>query len=335
MKKIIYAMVLSAAAAVVLSACSQSETEEQQNVKGASFSYGFEVSGEAQETKTTFGAHAIDWESGDSIGVYAVASGAVKSANQTAPVDVVSSPNVMTVKSTQALVAGDKIYSYYPYSSANGADPTAIKMSIPTTQVNGDADAAPLVGLPFTMTAEAQANTVTPIGKINYCNLASGMMLKIYSSDSKLAVEKVKKVVFNADQAIAGDFTFDITKVDYENKSTLAISGYAAQSVTTTASNLTLGTSADATPAVVGMILAPGSYTGTIQVFTDSAFYTYNVTAAKTFIRSAKKILTVDLKNAAVRSSISVLSSYSTSLSMVFHGSMILRLLFPTEGATI
>lgn len=287
-----------AVGAAMLTACSEKDSSPVQKQDGK-FSYLFQVGNadSQQGTKATIGNTAIEWASTDKIGVYASTS-----VNQSSVITT-GTPCTINVTSSVALTSGDKVYCYFPYSADNASNAVnAIKMSIPYYQTNMDASTAPMVGLPYTMSSDAAASTQTAVGRINFCNLAGGFLFRIYSSNSSYTSEKVKRVVFNANEAIAGDFTFDLTAVKYSDPSTLAISGYSIKRIATSVADLTPSDSKTTTIANVSMLVAPGSYTGTVQVFTDKAIYTYNVTTAKTVERNTIKTLDVDLGSAALRS---------------------------------
>jgi|GEM_PF-3587472 len=300
----------------MLSACSENETtpvsEEGQYV------YTFQVgNGDNPDSKTTFGKTCIEWKAGDKIGIYTV--GAAGNSQNNSSAVTVGTPCTIYLKSTYALASGDKVYTYYPYKKSTGTDPAAAKLTIPVTQTNGDADAMPMVGLPFTMTSAADANTDTPVGKINYCNLGAGIMFNIYSTNSSYTTEKIKKVVFEANKAIAGSFTFDLTKVDYTNASTLAISGYTEKSVGTEVASVAIPASKTAVTTPVGMVVAPGTYSGKLSVVTDNATYSFTLTTTS-YTRNTKSTINVNLANGTreKKAGLKLLRATSSTLAFQF-----------------
>jgi hypothetical protein len=306
MKKINKTFALVAVCATMFTACSEKDSNTAQKQDG-NYSYLFQVgSADSQQgTKATYGTTAIEWASTDKIGVYASTS-----VNQSSAITV-GTPCTINVTSSVALTSGDKVYTYFPYSADNASNAaTAVKMSIPYNQTNNDANIVPMVGLPYTMGADASASEQTPVGRINFCNLAGGFLFNIYTTKTDYSGEKIMRVVFNTKEAISGDFTYDLTKANYDDQSTLAISGYSLKRIAVTAGSLTVAESKTAKTSRVSMIVAPGSYTGTVQVFTDKAIYTYNIATAKTVTRNTIKTLYVDLNNAAVRSIVSDASDY-------------------------
>ena len=290
MKKILNVFVLVAAVAMALVSCNKQEIENPNSLNGE-YVYTFKVS---DETKATLGDKFVEWEDGDQIGVYTDGENGV-SYNRDGDITL-GSPVTFKISSYYALVIGDMVHCYYPYVKTNSKDPRTVEMSIPASQT--ERNQMPMVSLPYAVTEDLAANTDSDksAGEIRFANLGSVIEFHVYSTTEAYQTELVKSVTFNADQAIAGNFTFDITAVDYSNEETLAISGYEANSV---ASILTtpVAVSADKDNAtVVKMVIAPGSYTGNIIVTTNKATYTYAISTAKEFKRSAVKPLGVNLK---------------------------------------
>lgn len=247
------------------------------------------------------------WEEDDYIG-FVANNGTVEPAvpNDSGEVQVEnynSSPN-FTVTPTHGLTAGNKICFWYPYRS-NQTNPSSVQLVIPAAQTqdgsNFDFDAMPMVAEPLTVTSE-MASAGKYEGKIQFANLGSVICFKVFSSNDTYAAEKVTSVTFTESAyAIAGHFNFNLAGVDFSNETTLACSGYSAKSVTTTLS----------TPASIGadkehaadvyMVVAPGTYSGTVVVATDAAFYTYTLTS-KEFTRSGLKSFGLNLgKTPSVR----------------------------------
>ena len=288
MKKIFSIFVLVAAAAMALVSCNKQEVEAP---KPQEFEYTFEISG---DTKATIGEDCVVWESGDKIGVYTDGQNGI-SYNRYGNITL-GSPVTFKVSSYYALVAGDMVHCYYPYVDYNSQNPKTIELSIPTSQT--EKNQMPMVSLPYAVTENlaAQTNSEKSAGEIRFANLGSVIEFHVYSTTDAYKTELVKSVTFNADQAIAGDFTFDMTAVDYSDEETLAIEGYEATSVVSTLSTSTQVSADKNAATVVKMVVAPGSYTGNIVVTTDKATYTYPISTAKEFKRSAVQPLGVNLR---------------------------------------
>ena len=290
MKKIFSIFVLVAAAAMALVSCNKQEVEapKPQEVE---YEYTFEIAG---DTKATIGEDCVVWELGDQIGVYTDGQNGV-SYNRYGNITL-GSPVTFKVSSYYALVVGDMVHCYYPYVKTNSQDPRTVNLSIPTSQT--EKNQMPMVSLPYAVTENLAEKTDSEksAGEIRFANLGSVIEFHVYSTTEAYQTELVKSVTFNADQEIAGDFTFDMTEVDYSNEETLAIVGYEATSVVSTLSTSTQVSADKDAATVVKMVVAPGSYTGNIVVTTDKATYTYPISTAKEFKRSAVQPLGVNLR---------------------------------------
>lgn len=288
MKKIMNFFVFVAAAAMALTSCQKSEIE---NVKPQEYEYTFLI-GNA-DTKATIGDNCVEWESGDQIGVYTkVAAGTVS--NNAYGNITPGTPATMKMYSNQALAIGDYIYAYYPYYSGNTNGELTVTMTIPASQT-GKND-MPMVANPHCVeSAIANGQQDAPAGKLQFANLGSVIEFNVYSTE--YATEYVSSVSFAADKALAGTFSIDLENVDYSNPSTLAISGYSEKTVVSSLSTPVAVGADKATATKVKMVVAPGSYSGTVVVTTDKATYTYNIGTEKEFARSSVKQLGVNLDN--------------------------------------
>lgn len=287
MKKIMNIFVLVAAAAMALVSCNKQEVEapKPQEVE---YEYTFEIAG---DTKATIGDDCVVWELGDQIGVYTDGQNGL--AHNTGAVTL-GSPVSFSIVSSNALFAGDNVHCYYPYALESSEDVRMVHMSIETAQT--EKNQMPMVSLPFAVTENLAANTEKPVGEILFANLGSVIEFNVYSTTEEYQTEYIQSVAFNADQAIAGNFTFDLTAVDYSKEETLAISGYEETTVVSTLSTPVAVPATKETAKVVKMVVAPGSYTGNVVVTTDKATYTFPITSAKEFKRSAVKPLGLNFR---------------------------------------
>lgn len=269
------------------------------------FVYKFNIAGN-EATKTTLEKDAegfySQWEDDDVIGSITTKE---SGSSDVTPASG-ETPASFAIKSTGGLTAGNTINVYFPYSGSVQSDPSAVVITIPTAQSQGskfDYDAMPMVAKEITITdAMASVTDETAIGTVQFVNLGSLVNFKVYSSEAEYATEKVKSITFNASSALAGSFSVDLTSVDPSNESTLAISGYAEESVTTTLATATAIGTNKASALDVYMVVAPGSYTGNIVVTTNMATYTFPISSAITIARSGLKGLGLNLGGAnAVR----------------------------------
>ena len=300
MRKIMNIFVLVAAAAMALVSCNKQEVDAP-TPQEKEYEYTFEV---ADGVKAAIGDDCVVWESGDQIGVYTDGQNGV-SYNRWGDITL-GTPVTFKVSSYYALVAGDMVHCYYPYVSSNSQDPRTVNLSIPTSQT--EKNQMPMVSLPYAVTENLAEKTDSEksAGEIRFANLGSVIEFHVYSTTEAYQTELVKSVTFNADQAIAGDFTFDITAVDYSNEETLEISGYEATSVVSALATPTRVSADKNAATVVKMVVAPGSYTGNVVVTTNMATYTFPISneKAKECKRSIVKPLGVDLTKAQDRTEV-------------------------------
>ncbi len=321
MKQLIKFVVFAIVASVLFYSCKRIEPVEQIVEEEGLYTYTFTLGN--PDTRSTIaledGRKVINWEEDDKIGVYTVGTNGTSS-NKQGIIDLNATPNTFSITSTKALEVNDWVYTYAPqrYMTNDGyANPATAQLSIPTSQTQDGtsfkANAMPMAGTPYQIKEQLAANTPKPVGDIKMINLGAIINFKIYTTDSELANELVKSVTFTSTSAIAGTFEYDLTGVDYDTPTTLAISGYTEKSVTTTVTNpIALGSSKD-TGYEVYMVIAPGSYTGTVVVETDKAKYTYPISTAKTFNRNI--ILNIGVKlNQNVREEILPETSYEWTL---------------------
>ena len=289
-----YIMIL-AVAAISFSACNDSEIETSLNDEG--YYYTFALG--SPETRSVLASDENGkygaWESGDQLGT-AVSNGNPGYSN----VDVTSTPVTFQIYKKDGLKSGDVIYAYYPYTNS-ASEITAVPFSIPENQNQDsdqfDFDAMPMVAEGFVVPENLASNTNnTPIGDINLYNLGSVIDFQVYSTNNTYAAENVLSVKFDASAAIAGSFSKDITTVQSDDESSLAISGYSGTSVTTTVTNPTaLGATRD-NAAHIYMVVAPSTgITGTVTLTTDKAVYTYTISSAQTFKRAGLKSFGLNL----------------------------------------
>ena len=285
MKK--YSYILAALAAALMAfSCNKAEkiveTPEED---------GYEYTFLIGETKTTLNDVTVAWESGDRVGIYAEGT-----TNKYGAVSV--NPVKFNVYLDTPLAAGGKVYCYYPHSDSNSKKAAnAVSLIIPASQTLGNMDAMPQAGIPYTVPADF-ASGANDVAMLHFCNLGSVVRFLVYSSDAAYRTETVEKIVFDADKGLAGSFTFDLTAVDYDNASTLAVSGCAAKSVVVTGAPAIGTNQSDA--GVADMVIAPGTYYGKITLITDVARYEYTLTEPQklTFGRNKIKKIGLDLASA-------------------------------------
>lgn len=280
---------LVAAAAIALVSCNKQEIEDP-NSQSGEYVYKFSLS---RDTKATIGEDCVVWETGDQVGVYTDGQNGV-SYNRYGDITL-GTPVTFKVSSNYPLELGDLVHCYYPYVNTNSQDPRTVTLSIPTSQT--EKNQMPMVSLPYAVTESLTAKTESEksAGEIKFANLGSVIEFHVYSTSDIYKTELVKSVTFNSDKAIAGDFEFDLTAVDYSSKETLEISGYEAKKVISTLSTPIVVSADKDNATVVKMVVAPGTYSGNVVVTTNKATYTYSITTEKEFKRSVVKPFGVNL----------------------------------------
>ena len=303
MKTIMKTFVSVAAVAMTLVSCMKNEMEKNVSPE-VETSYTF-IIGNADDdseadSKAVIGAECVEWENGDRLGTYTTTE--VASDDKSASVNKYSlvtvaegSPVTVSIYAKGGLAEGDMIYCYYPYSSANDeAEMTAVAMSVPVSQT--EKNAMPMASIPFEVQTLSEVNNTSYAGEINVVNLGSIIEFNIYSTTPAYQSEFIQSVTFDADNAVAGEFNFDLTSVNYSDESTLEISGFEETSVTMTPSDPVQVGALKNEAAKINMVVAPGSHSGNIIVTTDKAVYTFPMTAAKEFSRSTVKPLGLNLR---------------------------------------
>lgn len=250
----------------------------------------------AQNEKGKYG----HWESGDKLGT------AVATVKPGYSYVNIGTPCTFSIYRQGGLTAGEMLYVYYPYN-AGTASVNAVNFEIPTAQQqNGstfDFDAMPMAAAPYTVQQTVQNDKYTKLGDIRLYNLAAVLELKLFSSNANYRSEIVSRVRFDAQSAIAGSFTKDITSIEEDSESSMSISGFSAKSVTTELSAApALGASLDAAYSVY-MVVAPGTTGGSITVVTDKAEYTYPLSSSQEFKRSVCKSFGIDLARGSRKAS--------------------------------
>lgn len=261
------------------------------------------------------------WETGDRLGSITTKSAGSSTINAS------ESPVTFAIYSKGGLEVGNTINVWYPYGEKQ-TDATAIPLSIPSEQYQGvstfDFDIMPMVAETVTVTAGmiGEGNDTTPVGSIDMLNLGSLLNFKIFSTNATYVSERVVSVNLTTTTGIVGDFTIDLTAVDASDDDTMLMTGIAGTSVTTTlAGPSAIG--ADKEHALdVYMVVAPGTYSGTVTVTTDKASYTYAL-SDKSWARSSMKSFGLDLKTAAAKSNRTVLTkgTFSWALNEVTYSS--------------
>ena len=200
---------------------------------------------------------------------------------------------------TKDFAPADQMFVYFPHNGVNDAKGiTNISLNIPQAQYQSEAGVfnvtnMPMIGRPVALASElSTAVSMRP--------MASLLQAKVYALGS-YAGEKVLSISYKTSGVVAGEFAADLTSGAAETGLTL-VGGDAAAVMTTLEAPYTVGASKAEAKALY-MVLAPGEYTGTVEVTTDKAIYTYNYN--KQLARNTYYDLYINLDNAASRREIS------------------------------
>ena len=270
MKNFFYSLMTFAAVASALVSCSREEVEVKDNNE---FVYRFEIA--EGTTKATLDQEGVWWEvEKDNVGV--IVDG------ENIQADVVESDGKKVISFTRetAIDAGTPIYSYYPYSEAVTSAESA-RVTIPTEQEGASVSAMPMAGIPITLESEAGAPSS---GKINFLNLGAIIDFRIYSTNADYANETVESVTFKSDSDAAkasGTATIDLTGVQGgENPSvpTIAFGDLPSYRRATVTQSVSVAASKDAATTPMYLVVAPGTFSGTVTVNTNAASYTFKFT---------------------------------------------------------
>ena len=267
--------------------------EELNTVPEEGYTYSFAILDDA--TRATMDNLGVAWESGDQVGMY------LDGYTGYAKVDMSTTPKSVILYSRNEIPANSYAYAYYPYNSDN-TDKTATKVVINNVQDGGSNAAMPMAGIPFKVetsipvddeTKKAEGN-----GTIKFLNLGSIIDFKIFSAN--YTEETVQYVTFKADNAtVSGDGFINLTTIDANDASTLALSFSESNKFDNVKVNqeVAVAGSKDAAESIY-MVVAPGTYSGTITIGTDVATYTFSF-SNKTLNRNGLKHYNMNLDNAA------------------------------------
>ncbi|MGN0190360.1 MAG: Ig-like domain-containing protein [Candidatus Cryptobacteroides sp.] len=188
----------------------------------------------------------------DAVGVYIPSVG-----TQQAAVDVKDDVRTLTFTTEKELTGPVSIF--VPASATVDEDGIAT-FGIPSRQKASDRE-MPAVAAPVSVGD----------GSATLLSLCSYLDVNVSSTMAESA--KLLSVTFTSESALAGNFEISLPVVDPSLSVTLAVSGLDGNSVTMEMeSDVQLGTS----PVAVRMLVAPGTYSGTVTVTTDKGSYEFS-----------------------------------------------------------
>lgn len=250
------------------------------------------------------------WESTDKLNSWAYSTVTNNySYNNESSVNTSDNPVTFQITSYRALNKGDMVYCKFPYATGSGTSPEAVSMTIASSQTqNGtvfNTSSMPMVSLPFEMPTDVASQSNAKAGNVLFYNVGSIIEFDIFSPTGLYADETIESVQFTSANAIAGNFTMDLTAISESDLSTLDIDGYSVKGVTTNIEGaLPVGSAKNKDNATkVYMVIAPGTYYGTIVLTTDVTKYTYTIAESNkiTFDRSKIKKIGLNLESATCK----------------------------------
>ena len=280
MKKTVCSLLLAFFAAPVFFSCT--EKEPVMSIPETSYQYHFEIDEEA-DTRALLNDEGVFWESGDVVGVFAGNSQPLAAA-----VNVSSTPKTIDFTTASPLTDGTLIYASYPYVAGSAAA-SAATIVFPQFQQGGAVSAMPMAGVPVEF-REGVTN-----GAIHFRNLGSILDFRVYSS--QYAGERIQSVTLTA---TSGGFVSGKASIDLAS-----VSGTEIPALTWTAGNTSVTLKQEAQVAVskdaaaeghLYMVVAPGTFSGSVNVVTDVATYTFPFTDL-VFNRNGLKRINLNLES--------------------------------------
>lgn len=308
MKRFQNILMAVAASALAVVSCAKEEVAPESNVQEDKvYEYLFTL-GEADDTKATLekgeNGDVVTWseEDDDYLGVlckytdesYSYAQNSTKSQIKHA---ANNQPAQFNIKSYKALTKDTEIYCYFPFEDGSKFETSAaVKLYIPTQQNNSIND-MPMASKPFIVPQDIAGSTTTAVGDIYMLMLGSIARYKIFSSNTDYQGETIKSVSFSTESTtIAGKFGIDIGKINTSDPSTLEFEISEDESNSIEESVADKPVTGDKEDGIVDMVIAPGTYSGTLTIVTNAATYVFTLTD-KEFQRAHVKPFSVNLAN--------------------------------------
>ena len=261
------------------------------------FEYVFTLN-EAALTKTTLGDDVIHFEEGDEIGIVTVTP--EKPTTTKAEVFFAEERANIAFEITQkkGIEKNGLIYAFTPVEGgserASTTSETQVLLSIPAEQTQNettyDADAMPLVSIPFKAEATLPTGRKITAGELTMTAVAAIAEFEIYSTFPGFTDQQILSVEWTA-EGLAGNFTWDFAS---ENPSLGTLTGNSAKTTVNTTESVA-ATKQDA--AKIYMVVAPGQHAGAIKVKTTEAEYTLTLAEALTFEPGNVTPVEINLEN--------------------------------------
>lgn len=259
----------SATLALAFGACTDDAPVEQPKSGGVDLTCIVESDLTAALGSSTDNRHP--WESGDRIGVYAVSSAPTLNAEASVTTNDGTSSIAFHVNRAET---GDKLHAYFPYTKDNSSnDAKNVALSIAAVQSQSEAGAFDIANLPMVSYPQRlDAESLSEIPALQMHVLGGILRAKVFA-DGQYGDEKVQSIAFaDENTPMAGAFKLDLTGLSDE--ASLIVTGLASRTAKTQLSIPYAVPSSQESAKDIYMILAPGTYDGTLSVTTEKAVYT-------------------------------------------------------------
>ena len=302
MKRSFRTLTLICAAMSILASCAKEESDPNSGKPAGpepdqTYEYVFSLN-EAALTRATLADDTILFEEGDKLGVIAVTP--EKTTATEAEVFFAEERANIAFEITQkkGIEKNGLIYAFTPVEGgserASTTSETQVLLSIPAEQTqNGttyDADAMPLVSIPFKAEATLPTGRKITAGELTMTAVAAIAEFEIYSTFPGFTDQQILSVEWTA-EGLAGNFTWDFAS---ENPSLGTLTGNSAKTTINTTESVA-ATKQDA--AKIYMVVAPGQHAGAIKVKTTKAEYTLTLAEALTLEAGKVTPIEVNLEN--------------------------------------
>ena len=300
MKKIVFSWMSLLVSVPVFFSCTEKELETAPAAETV-YTYHFEIA--EDDTRATLNDRGVSWQADDQVGVFFGNSNSVA-----ADVNLTTTPKTIDLSTESPLSPGTVLHAYYPYLNGNSSASGA-RIVFPQNQEGGSVSAMPLAGVPF----EVRDGTVTN-GSIFFLNLGSIIDFHVYAGQR--AGEQIRSITFSVDAgSVAGEAMLDLTRIsrtegDYQIPDLAWTDG--KSSVTVTQNDHVALTKPAAAENHLYMVIAPGTYSGTISVVTNAATYAFpftNLAFERNGLRGVN--LNLDSRNAVRTTTYTKISSSS------------------------
>ena len=298
MKRSFRTLTLICAAMSILASCAKEESDPNSGKPAGpepdqTYEYVFSLN-EAALTRATLADDTILFEEGDKLGVVAVTPEKT-TATEAEVFNAEGKANIaFEITQKKGIEKDGRVYAFYPVvggsESTSTPSETQVLLSIPTeqeqTESTYDADAMPLVSVPFTAEATLPTGRKNEAGQLTMTAVGAVAEFEIYSTFPGFESQEIVAVEWEA-EGLAGDFTWDFAS---ENPSLGTLTGNKAKTAVET-TKAVAATKAEA--AKIYMVVAPGQHTGTVKVTTVAGEYT--LTLAETLTLEAGKVTPIEV----------------------------------------